>query len=279
VTVKAGPAGPVADVVGPLGAAARAALTRDLAQAQRDRMLREAGLRPEIELDLGRVQARLKDRAVPSAGRPPAGAARFALMAVLWMTLVGSLGMLLQAVVRERANRTLESLLASVRPSSLVAGKLLGVGAVSAVVLLAWLGGAVVLARVPGLEGLARMAGAELAPLALARAAVIYLFAYAMYGAAMVAVGVAARDLPAAQNLSRPVFAVLLLVFFGAMAAAGGGGERFAGLAWLPPLTPFLLLLFPDSLTFGAQAATLGLTALTTVALAGWASRRLIVRG
>jgi hypothetical protein len=44
-------------------------------------------------------------------------------------------------------------------------------------------------------------------------------------------------------------------------------------------LTPFLLLLFPDSLTFGAQAATLGLTALTTVALAGWASRRLIVRG
>ena len=37
---------------------------------------------------------------------------------MLWMTLAGSLGMLLQAVVRERSNRALESLLGQSNPPS-----------------------------------------------------------------------------------------------------------------------------------------------------------------
>ena len=73
---------------------------------------------------------------------------RFALVMIFWLTLTGSLGMLLQAVVRERANRALEGLLAAARPWEIMAGKLAGVGAVSGLVLCAWLGGAAALSRI-----------------------------------------------------------------------------------------------------------------------------------
>ncbi len=45
-----------------------------------------------------------------------------------------------------------------------------------------------------------------------------------------------ARDTAAAQNLSRPMFAVLLAAFFAALAAARGGGGQ---LAWLVYVAPF----------------------------------------
>jgi len=74
-----------------------------------------------------------------SRRRGPAQMARFLLMAMLWLTLTGSLGMLLQAVARERATRSLESLLAAATSWQIMVGKLAGVGGVSLLVLAAWI--------------------------------------------------------------------------------------------------------------------------------------------
>jgi ABC-type Na+ efflux pump permease subunit len=79
-----------------------------------------------------------------------------------------------------------------------------------------------------------------------------------------------ARDVPAAQNLSRPVFGVLLLVFFVSLAqlsAAGGGGGGVSWLAWIPPFTPFVMLMAePGAIAPGAMAAgLLGMAAVTLV--------------
>jgi ABC-2 type transport system permease protein len=278
VVVAAARAGPVLEIFGPLDAAARATLERDLTRAAGAARLREAGLRPDVLTAVRAVDAGLRQGLGPShAAGPATSLGRLSLMVVLWGALVGSLGMLLQAVVRERVNRSLELLLASVRPSALVTGKLLGAGAVSVLVVAAWLGAGAALGVLPGAAGVIRagFTGPE-----LARAALIYPFAFAMYGAATVTVGVFARDLAAAQNLSRPVFGVLLLVFFGALAAAVAGevGD-FAALTWAPPLTPFMLLLYPDALSPAGQVAAFGLMALTAAAFAGWASRRLAVAG
>ena len=206
----------------------------------------------------------------------PAAVSRFALVMMLWLTLVGSLGMLLQAVVRERANRALESLLAAARPIDIVLGKLAGVGAVSALVLVAWVGSAA------GLGAVASEAGGAISgllrgfadPMGLARAGLIYLFGFAFYGLATVAVGAMARDNADAQNLARPMFAVLLVVFFTAMSMVQGGG----GLTWLvyaPPFTPFVLLMSPQSA--GVEAAAFGLLVMATLAAGLWAVRVLRV--
>lgn len=216
------------------------------------------------------LQGRLHLVATPA--RPPLDAAaisRFAVMMMLWMTLAGSLGMLLQATVRERANRALESLLAAASPWDIVSGKLIGIGGVSLLVVAAWLGSTAVAALIASRSG--GMAGAlvrQLAePAALLRATGIYVITFAFYGLTTVAIGARARDSADAQNLARPMFAVLLAVFFAALVSAGGGASGLGWLVYAPPFTPFLLLLHPQPLLI--EIATLaGLAAASLVA--GW---------
>ena len=205
------------------------------------------------------------------------GVARFALVCILWLTLTGSLGMLLQAVVRERANRALESLLAAARPWEIVAGKLAGVGAVSLVVLGVWLASAAGLsAWMPSTSGAGIILAKLAAPAALVRAASIYVLAYAFYGSITIAVGSLARDVASAQNLSRPMFVVLVVAFFVAMASVGKAGA--AWLVYVPAFTPFLMLLSaPGAITTGAQIALLaGLLACSALA-AAFAARHLSI--
>ena len=166
---------------------------------------------------------------------------RLAAMMMLWLTLTGSLGMLLQAVVRERANRALESLLAAAQGWQIAAGKMLGVGAVSLLVLACWFGSAAIFSFfLPSGTGLvpALLAGFT-QPLALIRIGAIYVCAFSFYGAATVALGATARDSASAQNVVRPMFVLLLAGFFVALSAGEGA---LPWLTYLPPFTPFLLL-------------------------------------
>lgn len=216
-------------------------------------------------------EGRLGGPVIEAPAKPPpavnAGAiSRFALVMMLWMTLTGSLGMLLQAVVRERSNRALESLLAAARPSDLVLGKVAGVGGVSLLVVTAWLGSSLALSGVaPASRGIVTAVLHGLAqPADLLRAGGIYILAFAFYGFVTVAIGARARDNADAQNLARPMFAVLLAVFFAALFSTGGA----RGLDWLlyvPPFTPFMLLLG----SHGPQAQVAALSGLglgTTIA-------------
>lgn len=216
--------------------------------------------------------------AAKAVGGPEALAHLLAAL-FLWLTLVTSLGMLLQAVVRERTSRSLETLLAAVRPHEILLGKMAGVGAVSAVVMAAWLGGMLVLA----LTAAAR--GASLAPAPLLHAAAdpwlavqaVFLFAgaFAFYGALISVVGVAARDEAGAQNLARPLFGVLLLIFFGALTATGMRASPPDWLVWVPPLTPFMLLLKPGLLPPAGWVLALA-QVLGAAAFMLWAGGRLL---
>jgi len=200
-----------------------------------------------LERDMTRAEPHatafaVQEKAAPAAGQADANRlSRLAAMAMLWLTLTGSLGMLLQAIVRERANRALESLLASAQAWEIVSGKLLGVGAVSLLVLLSWLGSAAAFSVF--LPSQTDLIGAALAalgqPRSLLRDALIYVCAFGFFGAATLVVGAMARDSASAQNLARPLFLVLLVAFFVALAAPE---SSTSWLVFIPPLTPFLLL-------------------------------------
>ncbi|HEX4711042.1 ABC transporter permease [Phenylobacterium sp.] len=259
--------------------AALALLRRDLGQAGLQGRLRQAGASQAL---LAAAQAvPVNFDLSPIATAPPADPGRFgrfAVMMLLWLNLVGALGMLLQAIVRERANRALESLLSAARPSEIIFGKLAGVGALSLLVLSAWLAAGAAIAATPLGGAGAGMIGfllhAFAAPLALLQAALIYVLAFAMYGSAMIGLGAIARDVPSAQNLSRPVFGVLLLVFFIALAQLGGGAQGMAWLAWIPLFTPFILLMEPPgTLDLAQTVVALGGMASAT-AVFGWMATR-----
>lgn len=212
----------------------------------------------------------------PAKPRQPEAIGRFTPVFLLWLTLVGALGMLLQSIVRERANRALEQLLAGARPPEIVLGKLLGVGAVSLMVLASWLGGAAVMAATPlAMESglLSGLSGAGPSLYAVA----IYLVSFLMYGSALICVGAAAADLPSAQNLARPVFGLLLVIFFAALAATMGLDVGGHWLVWLPPFTPFMLLLSPHALPAWQEALAWILMAATTAGVTLAASRALLI--
>jgi ABC-type Na+ efflux pump permease subunit len=188
---------------------------------------------------------------------------RLTLMLTLWLTLTGSLGMLLQAVVRERATRSLESLLAAAAPWQIMVGKLAGVGGVSLLIMAAWIGSTAALGLFLPHVGVASTVIAELArPALLLRAVAIHFLAYAFYGSITVALGAMARDSASAQNLSRPMFVLLLLALFAPLVLPMGGTTSW--LLYIPAFTPFLLLLYPaGALSWSLQ---LGLFALMIAA-------------
>jgi len=197
---------------------------------------------------------------------------RFALLMMLWMTLAGSLGMLLQAVVRERSNRALESLLAAARPAEIVFGKLVGVGAVSLLVVSTWLGSSAAMGALAPASGgaVAGLMQGFADPAVLLRAGAIYVLAFAFYGLATVAIGALARDNADAQNLARPMFATLLVVFFTALASTAGA-HSLGWLVYVAPFTPFMLLIQPQPI--GVELVSLDLLAAATV-FAGWLAVR-----
>jgi ABC-2 type transport system permease protein len=197
-----------------------------------------------------------------AAGGVDAGvASRMIALVMLWLTLAGSLGMLLQAVVRERANRALESLLGAARPWQIVSGKMLGVGAVSLLVLAAWGVTAALFSLFAGRSApFSTIMGGISDAATLARDAAIYICAFLFYGAMTVALGAMARDSASAQNAARPMFLLLLAVFLVALSAFTNHSSAMSWLAWIPPLTPFLLLTDPPrNVALATQALQLGI--------------------
>jgi ABC-2 type transport system permease protein len=169
-------------------------------------------------------------------------------------------------------------LLSSVRPGELVFGKLIGVGVLSVLVVGAWLAGGAAVAASP-LGAPATVSGVLFDGFGkvgvIAGAAGLFVLAFAMYGAALIALGACARDVPAAQNLSRPVFGLLLIIFFVALAQfAGMGDGALPELVLFPPFTPFVLLLArPGSIDLLHMSAGLG-GMLATVAACAWIGSR-----
>jgi ABC-type Na+ efflux pump permease subunit len=258
----------------------RQAVTSQLQQ----RILTRRGVPLDVLDAISEVSVEVAMAAPPAAPPPqsPAGprVARFAIVMLLWMNLVGALGMLLQAIVRERSHRSLEGLLASTRPQEIIFGKLLGVGLLSILVLAAWLGVGAGVAAGPlagaGAGFADMLLGAFKDPSSLAGAAVVYVMAFAMYGSALIGLGAMAKDLPSAQNLSRPIFGVLLLVFFLALSQLTGAVGTMPWLVWVPPLTPFMLLMAgPGTLSAAELAAAFAIMAVSTVALGALASTAL----
>ena len=264
---------------GALSIPARAVFEAELSRREGLQLLAQRARDPEGVAAAKAITATtLVDAPTPA---DPMGPARFSLVLMLWLTLTGSLGMLLQAVVRERANRALESLLAAARPAEIVLGKLIGVGAVSVLILAVWMGAAAGLAALApsslaaGARPFAGLADVTL----LGQAVLIYVLTFTMYGAVTVALGAAARDSASAQNLSRPMFAVLLIAFFAALAAGLGARSSLAWLTWAPPFTPFMLLLRGAELSAGAQLAACAILVTSATGAVVVAARSISPRG
>jgi len=119
----------------------------------------------------------------------------------LIMTIFVSSGYLLQGLAEEKESRVIEIVVSSVRPMELMAGKVLGLGALGLTQVVVWLlsvwgfsGGAVALLAVVGTAGI---------PLRiLALGVVYYLLGYALYAILMTGVGALGTTMRESQQLA-----------------------------------------------------------------------------
>jgi ABC-2 type transport system permease protein len=188
---------------------------------------------------------------------PPSGSERermvirsivpLALVYILLMMAMITGSMMLQGVIEERSSKLLEAVLACIRPSELMYGKLLGLGAIGLTVTIVWLAcalsaafsvqGAVADLLRPSLSALDQ-------PWMIGALIFYYLAGYLIISMAFLAIGSLSNSMQDAQAYLMPVIMVIMLpvVLMMGSALSNPDGLFPRVLSWIPIYTPFAML-------------------------------------
>ncbi len=247
-----------------------AALGLDPAEADRIQ-----SFNPQVAQFDPRAQA--GEGAVTLRQRAPFFAA-LALAFLLWSVVFSVANMLLNGMIEEKSNKILDTLLTSVTPIELLAGKLIGVAAVSATLFLFWgaLGGGVLSMAADRADSIVgQIAGAFLEPRLLAAFAIGFSFGYVIYGAIFLALGSLCESIQEAQTLLGPVAMVLAVPMVLITPALDNPNAPIVeGASWIPLFTPFLMLVrAPVGLSWPEIAGMGALMAVTAIIILVLAAR------
>ncbi|HEY8552313.1 MAG TPA: ABC transporter permease [Thermaerobacter sp.] len=173
----------------------------------------------------------------------------YGLLFLLYVQVAAYGAVLMNGIVMEKANRVIEVLLAAVSPSTLIFGKLAGVGLAGMVQVLVWAVAGTAIAAWPGAgPGGGGAGGGTAGILAVPLEAWITLLAafplaFLIYGALYAVVGAMSGRTEDAGQLQMPVTLLLMVAFFAGVSGLGspdGAVVRWA--AWIPPVAPMALL-------------------------------------
>ncbi len=159
----------------------------------------------------------------------------FALLLLLFTSVMMTAQPALQAVIEEKQLRIAEVLLGSVAPFDLMLGKLIGYALLSLTIVAVYLALGALAAQHYGLLGL-------LPPGLVAWMIAFVAVSVFLYGAFFVAIGAAVSDIKESQNLILPVMLVLMApLFVWPQVLAEPLGGLATALSLIPPITPLLM--------------------------------------
>lgn len=195
-------------------------------------------------LDPARAAEALAGPPLPVRSLEPSGAeqdrARALVYVVLFLIYLSTVGYgtyVLLGVVEEKSTRVVEVLLPAVRPHQLMAGKVIGIGALGLSQLIVVSLPALIAARLldtPLPEG---------SGLTIAAGVMWFLLAYAFYAALYAAGGALASRQEEAQNVSFPMTAFLIAGFVVGIQALGSPDSALVKvLSFVPPFAPMTML-------------------------------------
>lgn len=245
------------------------------------RRLAGAGVEPSRIQDLMRPLELKTIRLTKSGAREDRRGA-FLLSVTLMMMLYTSVLLwgqaVLSGVIEEKGSRVVEVMVSSIPTSSLLAGKLLGVGAAGLVQLLVWtLSLALLGLYAAGAAAAGGMDLPEIPPLLLLSFVVFFLLGYFLYAAMYAAVGAAVNTIQEAQSLVYPILLPLVvgMMFFPAVIQSPDSTLSVV-LSLVPPLTPLLMFLRISVVTPPAWQILLSIL-LTLASIAGvlWVAARI----
>jgi ABC-2 type transport system permease protein len=228
----------------------------------------------------------------PSAARGVVVTRSIVPLVLVYLLLIASIvigQMMLQGVIEERSNKLLESVLACIRPTDLMYGKLLGLGAVGLVIVAAWIGcavaatflsqGAVADLLRPSLEAIDK-------PWLIALMIFYFMSGYLIVSMLFLAVGSLSDSMQDAQQYLMPVIMAIMLPTIMVIQASLNSPDSpiVHVLSWIPLYTPFAMLArlgtgVPLLEVLGAGALLIGFVALELALLGRLFRARLLVAG
>jgi len=233
------------------------------------RAFAQAGLTPEQAATVANAKP-LPVESIQPVNKTPTTAEATALIGVImiFIVLTQYLTWTLMGVMEEKASRVVEVLLATVRPTQLLAGKVIGIGAVALTQAVGLVAFALVLAAAVGSN---LVHGA--APFVVASTLVWLVLGYAFYSWVYAAAGSLAERQDQVQSLALPLSAPLIFGYIVSLIGVSSGSASLLVkiLAYLPPTAPFAM---PTLVGFGEAtwwqfmlSATLSLVCTVGVAL------------
>ncbi len=187
-------------------------------------------------------------------------------------------GYLMQAVVEEKENRTMEVLITSVSSNQFMAGKIIGDIAIGLTQILAWIG-FVIIGILVGRVKLEFLQGIEIPPQALLLIATILLPAFVMVCALMAAIGATVSEAREGQQMTGLISLPIWIPYMLTGIIIGSPNAPIVVALSLFPLTAPLTMLIRQGMTnipawqIVASSAIMILSAVGSIWLAGRAFR------
>lgn len=235
--------------------------------------LLSAGVNPREASELKRARTDLRAERITPSGR--AGSGRVSILIaitvamLLYMTIFIYGQNVLRGVIEEKQTRVAEVVVSSVSPTTLLGGKVLGVGAVGLTQLLIWIALSYVMMKYR--IALLAQFGVTAMPLQLPSISVsmvvilivFFLLGYTFYAALFAAIGAMVNSEQEAQQAQLP--AVMLLVatvIFLQPVLSNPDGTLAMSLSWLPFSSPIVMPLRMSASDVSAWQITLSLLCL-----------------
>jgi ABC-2 type transport system permease protein len=195
----------------------------------------------------------------------------FAFIMLMFMIIMMCAAPAMHGVIEEKSQRIAEVLLGSVAPFQLMAGKLLGVVAVSVTMAVVYLSGGFFVASHFGF--------ADMLPLSLLGCFLgMLILALLIFGSLFIAIGAAAADIKETQTLLMPVMMIACLPFFAlGPIMQDPSGPIARACSFFPLATPMLLVArqsVPPGVPWWEMLAGIALVLATTLVCV-WAAGRI----
>jgi len=259
-----------------------------LSQAARAARAAEAGVKPEAFRKIEWPKVELE--AQHDTGRGQVGKAQesflvgYVVMFVLYMSILIYAVNVMRSVVLEKTSRVVEIVVSATRPSSLMFGKVIGVGSVGILQLAIWSGMALLLfhnrGELLGAFGVEDAGDVDLPPLALVDVLVVltyFALGYFLYAALYAAIGAMVNSDQDAQQAQTPVVLLLIIPVVCVQLVAGNPRGPIAQVLTLIPFSSPVLMPM-RYLLGGTTPAELALSiAILVVSLVGavWVAGRI----
>ena len=214
--------------------------------------LEGAGLDPSRIDALTKVRVRMSTEKIDDKGRGGSATSSlifgFVIAFLLYFSIIFYGTNIMSGVLEEKTSRVAEVVLSSVSPDTLLAGKVIGVGAVGLTQQLAWVGSTALLWNfrmgIMHKLGMTTMALSfpPISPGMLGILGLFFLFGYTFYASLFAAVGAMAGSQEEARQAQQPVILLLVSAILFAQPVLLNPTSRLAEImSWLPFSAPIIM--------------------------------------